>query len=313
MFYYKIRKSAWIMILLFAIALTGCGSDENATKDSGSSFSSVAPQDSKTESMSLESKSRISSSEDSSVNSSDPLPNSFNKTQMVYHAQLSIHVKDKKATLTEIEKNAKLAGAYLIQSQEQKYEETESATVTYRVPKDKFHTFLEDAKKLSQTSPSLSIQGDDVSEQLVDLESRLKAKQAMEQRLLDFMKHANQAADLLQIAKQLDTTQSELEQIKGRLQYLQNRVDYSTVEISLSQNAQIAPKDRPPLWSQMVDAFTTSIADLIVLLMDGIILLAGLIPFLLVLGVAFLLVRYIRKRRNKQRSKQLPKENDEDN
>lgn len=303
MFYYKLRKSYWIMILIFAIALTGCGSEEKALKqESSSSFSGFAPkQDSKTEQMSIESKSRLSSSENPSGNSTDPLPKSFNKSQMVYHAQLSINVKNKKEALAEIEKQAKLVGAYLIQSQEQKYEESESATVTYRVPKEKFQTFLDESKKLSQTSPSLAIQGDDVSEELVDLESRLKAKQAMEQRLLDFMKHATQANDLLGIAKQLDTTQSELEQIKGRLQYLQNRVDYSTVEISLSQNTPIAPKDRPPLWSQMIDSFTTSIADLIVLVMDGLIFLAGLIPFLVVLGVIYLLIRFILKRRNKNR------------
>jgi chromosome segregation ATPase len=90
----------------------------------------------------------------------------------------------------------------------------------------------------------MQIQGNDVSEEMVDLDARLKAKQATEARLLDLMKQAKEANDLIAIANRLDEVQSEIEQIKGRIQYLNNQVDYSTVTSTSSSTPSLQPPQK---------------------------------------------------------------------
>lgn len=69
----------------------------------------------------------------------------------------------------------------------------------------------------------------------MDLESRLKAKQMMEAQYIDFMKKATKPADLVQFANQLGEIQEQIEQIKGRMRYIDQNVSFSTVELRLYQ------------------------------------------------------------------------------
>lgn len=297
MFYYKTRNLLCILFLSLSLFLFGCSSEEEGIS------TSAKPQSANSGDKSLEANSRITSS-DSSANLKKPLPNKGSKPkQMVYHANISMAVMDLKEATKQIEKRAATDGAYLIESREEHLEKVITTNLTYRVPQAKFHAFLEATKKLAKDQANVQIQGDDVTEELVDLESRLKAKQAMEARLLELMKQSNQPNHLLEIAKQLDITQSEIEQIKGRLQYLQNRIDYSTVEISLSQPMRMQSSNQS-LGVQMWDAFYTSISDLIILTRESVIWIAGAAPFLVILGAIFLGVRFFLQQKKKRQKEE---------
>jgi len=80
-----------------------------------------------------------------------------------------------------------------------------------------------------------SITGQDVTEEYIDLESRLKSKQAVESRF-SFMEQAEKTEDLLAISKDLAKVQEEIETIKGRMNYLENKADLATVTISIEEN-----------------------------------------------------------------------------
>jgi hypothetical protein len=292
MFHYKLRNSWWIFLILLSVFLSGCSEESELSK---SEKQPVRSEDSRIEN--YQDKSRLQQEP-----YQKPLPNPNIQKQMVYHAMLEMVVTNTEFARKEIEKHASQLDAYLIRSYENQSSDVKTSQVTYRVPKEKFPLFLQEVKKLAKTNPTVSIQGNDVTDQLVDLESRLKAKQAMEQRLLDLMKQASQPSDLLAISKQLDTTQSEIEQIKGRLQYLQNRIDYSTVEMTLLEYRRIASNNHQSLLSQMWDSFVTSIGDVIVLSQHFLVFLAGLIPFLAVIAILFFCVRLFlwRKKRKEK-------------
>src|SRR5690606_18783760 len=82
----------------------------------------------------------------------------------------------------------------------------------------------------------------DVTEEYVDLQSRLRSKQAVEERLLSFMKEAEKTDDLLKISNDLARVQEQIEQIKGRMNYLENHVAFSTITINIQEKAVIIPE-----------------------------------------------------------------------
>ncbi len=117
-----------------------------------------------------------------------------------------------------------------------------------------------------------NVSGSDVSEEYVDLESRLKSKRTVESRLLEFMQKATTTEDLLKISSDLARVQEEIEQITGRIKYLDNQVDYSTIIITINENninvPELTNKDLNT-WEKIKKQFMTSINLLLAGLSGG--------------------------------------------
>ncbi len=86
-----------------------------------------------------------------------------------------------------------------------------------------------------------NISGDDVTEEYVDLESRLKSKRVVEERLISFMNNAEKTEDLLKISEDLAEVQEEIETIEGRKKFLENQTSLSTIIITLYENKVTVP------------------------------------------------------------------------
>jgi hypothetical protein len=241
------------------------------------------------------------------ANNSSATSNQLPSTQkmskkMIYTARINLTVPNYKDTKTKLEALVERHGGYMVNSSE-KSSHTIRGDFTYRIPQAQFDPFIKEIPKLTKSSsPSIQINGNDVSEEMVDLESRLKAKQVMESRLLDFMNKATKTSDLLSISTQLNQTQEEIEQIKGRLNYLNNKVDFSTVHLTIEQAVVSPTASNQSLGKQMAEAFSLSIAQLKAFGENLLIFLAGALPVLFVLGVITVpviwLVRRVKKKNN---------------
>ena len=75
--------------------------------------------------------------------------------------------------------------------------------------------------------------GQDVTSQYVDLQAQLKAKQAAEKKLLEIMDKATRAEDVLAIYLQVQTVQTEIEQLKGQIKYLEESAALSAISVQL--------------------------------------------------------------------------------
>ena len=110
--------------------------------------------------------------------------------------------------------------------------EAQQATITIRVPQDQFFTALDRLEALGKVL-SKDIGSQDVSEQFIDLEARLKSLQQEEARLLDLLGVAESVSDILAIESELARVRAGIESIQGTLNFLQRRVDLSTITVSL--------------------------------------------------------------------------------
>lgn len=104
--------------------------------------------------------------------------------------------------------------------------------LTIRVPSRNFDKLVEAVSKGVDHFDVRSIEAVDVTEEFVDAQARLKTKKQVEQRYQDLLKRANKISEILEIERQIGELRAEIESIEGRLRYLNNRVDYSTLEVS---------------------------------------------------------------------------------
>ncbi len=103
--------------------------------------------------------------------------------------------------------------------------------LTVRIPTENFQAFITGVSDGVEYFDQRTITRQDVSEEFVDLQARLKAKRTLEDRYLELLKKANSVTEMLEIERELSNIREEIEAKQGRLQYLENKVSMSTVNI----------------------------------------------------------------------------------
>lgn len=151
--------------------------------------------------------------------------------KIIKTARLAFETKDVEATHKKI---VQLASQYkgLVQSDNSgKSYNRIYKNITVRIPTENFQPFIDGISEGVDYFDQRDISRQDVSEEFVDLEARLKAKRVLEERYLELLKKANKVEEMLQIERELSNIREEIEARQGRLQYLQNQVSMSTVNI----------------------------------------------------------------------------------
>ncbi|WP_338786709.1 DUF4349 domain-containing protein [Metabacillus sp. FJAT-53654] len=248
------------------------------------------------------------SEEDANKPSNQDSSNSDDR-MVIYTANLSIRVKSYQETLNLVQQQLASSNGYIVESSSYSVGEADSleGTITVRVPQDKFDSFLKSVENESTKVVDRSISGQDVTEEYVDLESRITSKKVVEKRLLDFMEKAEKTEDLLKISADLAVVQEEIEQIKGRMNYLNNKVDLATVTIHVVEDKVNIPalgNDDLNTWEKTKEQFMNSVNFVLKTCSAVIIFIIGSLPVLLVLGgLLFIMILIIRKRRKHNQGK----------
>jgi predicted nucleic acid-binding Zn-ribbon protein len=96
---------------------------------------------------------------------------------------------------------------------------------------DQFENALLRLRDLSLRVVDESAGGQDVSEEYVDLQSRLNNLESTRDRIRGFLDQAQTVDDSLRINQELSTIEDQIEQVKGRMNYLSHRAAYSTITV----------------------------------------------------------------------------------
>ena len=165
---------------------------------------------------------------------------------------------------------------------------TASGSVTLQVPVGSFATVLAQAQTLGKPS-DLTTKATDVSAQYVDLQSRITALQETRQQYLTILAKATTVGDVLAVQEQVNTIQSQIEQLQGQLQLLTSQTSSSTLTVTVSEGTP-TPRPRPGTLpeSGLVRAWHSSIGGF-VSGVEGVIRIAGPLLFALLLASVVLL------------------------
>jgi hypothetical protein len=152
---------------------------------------------------------------------------SHEASMLAYSADMTLAVFQVDKGLGAVEVLAKDLGGYLAQRAD--------AQVTVKVPRPRFDEAIRRIEKLGDVLHR-NVSAEDVTDEYVDLELRLKNARAMRDQLAELLKGAA-VKDAVEIEKELAKVTEVIEQIEGRLKVLRDKVGYSSITVSFQANA----------------------------------------------------------------------------
>jgi hypothetical protein len=215
--------------------------------------------------------------------------------KVIRNAEIALEVDDPAAAQQKIAALAEANGGFVVTSEiSQAGSASPTVTVVMRVPAERFGPAVEALRAVGTRVAHEKITGQDVTEEFIDLEARVRTKQALEAQFLDIMKQAHTVQDALEVQRQLAEVRSEIEQLEGRRRYLENQSSLSTVTATLQVRAPIVTTTGVGFGDHLRRAFGDSVDTASAIVLGFIRLVAVAVPVLLLIVLpGFLIVRLI--------------------
>ena len=159
--------------------------------------------------------------------------------KIIRDANLTIEVNSTTEAQLRITSIAESNGGFVVASEAKQHENADPAKRTMdiklvvRVPSTQFNSALEQIQKLASNVTQQNVSGQDVTEEFIDLEARIKTQKALELQFLEIMKQANKVTDALEVQRQIAEVRTEIEKLEGRKRFLENRSSLSTITINI--------------------------------------------------------------------------------
>lgn len=158
-----------------------------------------------------------------------------NKKKIIKDGRLGLQVENLKKTKQYIDSLVKNLGGYYANERYNNSDWESSYDLTIRIPSKNFEQFLSKVESGKDKTLYKELHARDVTDQFIDLESRLANKQNYLKRYNDLLGKANSIKEILEIEEKIRRLEEEIESVTGRLQYLNNQVDYSTLDLNISK------------------------------------------------------------------------------
>ncbi|MGW0905515.1 DUF4349 domain-containing protein [Streptomyces sp. NPDC002853] len=272
------------LLLAVALALTGCTAGGDSGGDSDKAAGSAA-QEGADAAGNRDSKGVGGGQADKSGKKKPP---ELTGTHIIRTATLTVRVKDVPKALDEARAVAVDAGGVVgDETTDRDGRGHERSRVVLRVPQDRYDevlTSLEGTGKLIERKAKAQ----DVTDQVVDVESRVKSQRASVARVRELMDKATKLSDVVTLEGELSSRQSELEALLAQQSSLKDRTSMSTITLSLSETA-VKKADAADDDPTFVDALSGGWSAFVTMLRWVAVALGAILPFVAVAALLFLL------------------------
>lgn len=184
--------------------------------------------------------------------------------------------------------------AYVENENQTKTEQRIQYDLTVRVPSTQYDSLYNRLSNLGARVEHKYTNVQDVTERYYDLQTRLKNKEALEQRYRDLLSKATEIKDMLEIERQLNEVRTEIENLQGQFNYLSQQVSLSTLQLSFYEILPYTYNDgqRPGFGNRILSALSNGWSGLQLLVL-GLITIWPL--YVVVLLIVFIVLK-LRKR-----------------
>ena len=221
--------------------------------------------------------------------------------KIVRTGTIDLEVSDVARALVTARDGIRALGGYVGASRTENVEEQPRATITYRVPADRWEDALDLLRGLNGlTSKVVTEQTEavEVTGQVIDLEARIRNLRASETALQAIATSATRISDVLEVQQQLTNVRGEIEQLSAALADLEDRAGFATLTATFSVPVvavEVAAKGFVP--AVVVDEATASLVNILqALTTAGIWFAIVWLPLLLVLGVLIAMGVWVARR-----------------
>lgn len=152
--------------------------------------------------------------------------------KLIRNGSLSFETSDVKKTKTAIDAICKELNAYISNESQNNYSSRLQYNQTIRVTADKFDLLIQKIEAEASQVEGKNVNTEDVTEEFIDVEARLKTKKDLETRYREILKRAKTVEEIITIERQIAEVRSDIESMEGRLKYLSSQVAYSTLTVS---------------------------------------------------------------------------------
>ena len=213
--------------------------------------------------------------------------------RVVRTGQIAIEVEKFDDAARRLLSIAEAAGGFVADSSYTEEGGTPRGTFVLRVTAARFGEVIRQVEGLG-TVQRRQIGGQDVTEEFIDLEARVRNLERQEARLLTFMDRATKIPDLMAIENEVARVRGEIERLTGRLRFLANRVDLATIQAEVSQKPKKAPGgfwDFNRTIARIQAAFLNTVRDLLGVAESLVAFVAAILPLVLLGALGWRLVR----------------------
>lgn len=215
--------------------------------------------------------------------------------KIIKEANIKFEVDDYKTSKQAIDSLVKRWGGY-ISSEDEYYSNTRvENAIIIRVHNTQFENLLTQLGETSKKIDYKTVNSIDVTEEYVDLTTRIKTKKEVEQRYIAILKKATKIEDILKVENEIRKIREEIEAKEGRLKYLEDRVSLSTINLNIYQTLQYKyqPKKENGFFTRVYKGLDKGWSGFLSFIVG----LAYIWPLYLIGFFAYLIIRQIRKKR----------------
>lgn len=285
-----------IVILLAAVLLAGCrAADSNMSKneksvvniDDGINQSPSNGED-------LDTDTYKEASETSSSSNTDT-------RKIIFTYTYRIETKDLDQSVLAIENAVNKAGGYYEESNiDGNSKEGGYADYILRIPTDKLDSFVEGINTFGNVV-NQSKNGQDVTSQYYDIESRLTSLKIQQERILELLKQANSLDDIIKLESELTKVRTNIEQLTTKLKKYDGLIDYATVNITINQVLDYTDNNEN-FGTTVIETFGDSFEFALEMVKVVIIVLIWLLPYIIVIGLIVAAAVVIDRKTKKKRA-----------
>lgn len=181
--------------------------------------------------------------------------------KIIYTAKLDLVVKNLDEARKAVDEKLAAHGGRLVRSETRSDAGARrSATCTLEVPVEKFHGLVAALKDIGVPERD-AVDSQDVTEEFVDVQARLKNLRQQEDKLNDLLKEKRKEEkleDVIRVSDRIYEVRQQVERVEGRLKYLETRAAFSTVTLTLREVADYRPPTAPTFPDRVSRAFHDS-------------------------------------------------------
>ncbi|WP_371101814.1 DUF4349 domain-containing protein [Streptomyces sp. PU_AKi4] len=275
------------VLLAAALAVSGCSDAGDGSGSAGVADKAAAPAEGQAAQEDAKQGAPDGSADGAKATAAPP---EATANHIIRTASLTVRVEDVPKALDEARTTTETAGGYIGDETTERDEEGHEHTrVVLRVPVGKYDEVLADLEGTGKLLER-SAKAQDVTDQVVDVESRITTQRASVARIRELMDRATKLSDVVTLEGELSSRQADLEALLAQQASLKDRTSLATITLSLSETpVREAEKDDEP---GFVDALAGGWGAFVTMLRWLAVAIGAVLPFA---AVAVLLVLLWRK------------------
>lgn len=290
------RSTLTAVLVAASLALAGCGADGGDLKSAAGS-DAASQQDAAAPGAGSGAGGEAAKSRDSGARKGADAP-ALESSHIIRTARLSVRVEDVGDAVAEARGVAEALGGYVSKEESHSFDHDgmDETELVLRVPSEKYDEAMEDLKGTGDVYHQ-SAEAEDVTDEVVDVDSRVKSQRAGVQRLRELMDEAENLTDVVALESELSSREAELESLLARQKSLRDRTSLATVTMTLTDDDYFEEGGREEPDPGVMDALAAGWKAFVSTLHWIVMAVGAALPFAVVLAAALWLWLRLRRRR----------------